>query len=958
MNALTVARKELRALFQSPIAMMFLSVFLVGALFLFFTEAKFFARNLADARPLFQWLPVLLIFLVSAVTMRSWAEERKAGTLEVLLTLPVRTSDLVIGKFLAGISLVGLGLLFTFPIPLMVSMVGPLDWGPVIGGYFAAILLGSAYMAIGLCVSSRTDNQVVALMVTLVLGGVMYLIGTELMTGFFSQSTGEWLRLLGTGSRFESIERGVLDLRDIVYYGSITTVFLVLNVVFLERERLDPGSSHGRTRSTALMLMIGLVAANAVAANVWLTPVHRARVDLTAGGDYSISPVTRQTLAQLDEPLHIRGLFSERTHPLLAPLVPQIRDMLTELEIAGDGKVQLDFADPSQDEELEAELNERYSIKSVPFGVSDTHSQSVVNAYFDVLITYGDQFEVLSFGDLVEIHSDPRGVQVKLKNLEYDLTRTIRRVSQDFVDVGALVAKLPGPAKLTLFAANTPDDYGSTVSLLDKVSKDIQAIDPARVTYEKVDPTTDPALQQKLSDQYGIRPIPADIFGTTRYYLQYLIEVGDEAQLLMPRIDMTQPEIENAVEAAFRRVTPGQLKKVALLTEEPKQQPNPQLPPNMQMPPPPADYRYIEQVLGQNYQVTRTEAAEGYLPEDIDVVVVGKVGKMSPKQQFALDQFLMRGGSVVALAGAYRVEADQQGIKAVEEDRSLATLLGTWGVTVEPALVLDPQNAPFPIPVQRSLPNGMRIREIQYVPYPFFPDLRGQELNTDHATMAGVTGMTMPWASPLQVPETLENREWTWLAKSSPGTTTRTDGKIDPDRVDQDGPAWDLGPTPGQVTLAVAVSGRFPSYFADKPNPTLGNSSEGPADDGRTLKSSVADGRLVVVGSSELTSDLLETLAQQTQSEAHAGNLQLLQNVIDWTLEDTDLLSIRTAGAYARTLDPMEPAEAQALQIKTWLGVLFPVLLVVLIPVFRRRNAKALPMVNADGDVIAAGGSK
>src|SRR5688500_11366309 len=103
----TVARKELRALFQSPIAIIFLSVFLVATLFVFFTQARFFARNLADVRPLFEWLPLLLIFLVSAVTMRSWAEERKAGTLEVLLTLPIRTWDLVLGKVLAGLALVG-----------------------------------------------------------------------------------------------------------------------------------------------------------------------------------------------------------------------------------------------------------------------------------------------------------------------------------------------------------------------------------------------------------------------------------------------------------------------------------------------------------------------------------------------------------------------------------------------------------------------------------------------------------------------------------------------------------------------------------------------------------------------------------------------------------------------------------------------------------------------------------
>ena len=106
----TIARKELKSSFLSPIALIFLGVFLVGTLFIFFTYSKFFVRNLADVRPLFSWLPVLLIFLVSAVTMRQWSEEQKMGTLEILLTLPLRTRDLVLGKFLAGMALVALAL--------------------------------------------------------------------------------------------------------------------------------------------------------------------------------------------------------------------------------------------------------------------------------------------------------------------------------------------------------------------------------------------------------------------------------------------------------------------------------------------------------------------------------------------------------------------------------------------------------------------------------------------------------------------------------------------------------------------------------------------------------------------------------------------------------------------------------------------------------------------------------
>ncbi len=230
----TIVRKELRSYFLSPVALIFLAVFLVAVLVDFFFLSAFFSRNLADVRPLFASLPFLLIFLVSAVTMRQWSEEQKMGTLEVLLTLPLKTSHLVLSKFAAGMVLVALALAFTLALPITVAQLGDLDMGPVVGGYVAALLLASTYMAIGLCVSAKTDNQIVALMVTATICAVMYALGADAVTKFVGNETGEFLRSLGTGSRFSSIERGVLDLRDLLYYGSLTVFFLVLNTYFLE----------------------------------------------------------------------------------------------------------------------------------------------------------------------------------------------------------------------------------------------------------------------------------------------------------------------------------------------------------------------------------------------------------------------------------------------------------------------------------------------------------------------------------------------------------------------------------------------------------------------------------------------------------------------------------------------------------------------------------------------------
>src|SRR6185312_9182967 len=194
-----IAGKELTGFFASPAAVLFLAAFVGVTLFVFFWAAAFFERNLADVRPLFQWMPVLLIFLVAALTMRTWAEERRSGTLELLLTSPTAP---------------------TLPLPISVSFLGPLDWGPVIGGYAAAICLAAAYVAIGLWISSRTDNQIVSLILTVVIAGAFYLIGSDTLTNLVGYRAGEWLHDLGAGSRFASITRGVLDLRDLYYYFS------------------------------------------------------------------------------------------------------------------------------------------------------------------------------------------------------------------------------------------------------------------------------------------------------------------------------------------------------------------------------------------------------------------------------------------------------------------------------------------------------------------------------------------------------------------------------------------------------------------------------------------------------------------------------------------------------------------------------------------------------------------
>ncbi|MEM9317276.1 MAG: ABC transporter permease, partial [Pseudomonadota bacterium] len=176
-----VARKELQLFFASPVAWLFLASFMVVCLFTFFWVESFFSRNIADVRPLFEWMPLLLIFLCAALTMRSWSEERRSGTLEHVLTLPVPLWQFVIGKFLACAAVLTVALLATLPLPFTVGSIANLDAGPVFAAYLATLLLGFAYLAAGLFVSSRTDNAIVSLIGSVAVCGLLYLAGSDLL---------------------------------------------------------------------------------------------------------------------------------------------------------------------------------------------------------------------------------------------------------------------------------------------------------------------------------------------------------------------------------------------------------------------------------------------------------------------------------------------------------------------------------------------------------------------------------------------------------------------------------------------------------------------------------------------------------------------------------------------------------------------------------------------------------
>ena len=243
MNTFLVVRRELADYFATPVAYVFIVIFLALLSALTFFMGSFFARGQADLSAFFQFHAWVYMLLIPAITMRMWAEERKSGTIELLMTLPVSRGAMVLGKFLAAWVFIGIALLLTFPMVLTVNYLGNPDNGAIITGYIGSWLLAGGYLAIGSCMSALTKNQVIAFIVSVVACFVFIVSGVSMVQNLFSGWAPQWvLDTIASFSfliRFDAISKGVLDLRDLLYFFSLMAVWLFATAIVIDLKKAD-----------------------------------------------------------------------------------------------------------------------------------------------------------------------------------------------------------------------------------------------------------------------------------------------------------------------------------------------------------------------------------------------------------------------------------------------------------------------------------------------------------------------------------------------------------------------------------------------------------------------------------------------------------------------------------------------------------------------------------------------
>lgn len=237
-----IAGRELAAYFATPVATVFIVIFLALQGALTFNLGNFFDRGQADLAPFFSFIPWVFLLLIPAITMRLWAEERRLGTIELLLTLPVTRAQAVLGKFLAAWAFCAIALALTFPFVLTVNFLGKPDNGVIAAGYVGALLIAGAFLSIGAAISASTKNQVIAFVVAVTICFIFAVASYPIVTEFLSRNMpvlAEVARRISVFDRFMNFVRGVIALRDIVFFATFIGFWLFLNTVIVEARKAD-----------------------------------------------------------------------------------------------------------------------------------------------------------------------------------------------------------------------------------------------------------------------------------------------------------------------------------------------------------------------------------------------------------------------------------------------------------------------------------------------------------------------------------------------------------------------------------------------------------------------------------------------------------------------------------------------------------------------------------------------
>jgi ABC-2 type transport system permease protein len=938
-----IAKKELTLFFASPIAYLFLAAFVGVVFFVFFWAETFFSRNIADLRPMFQWMPLLLVFLSAALTMRMWSEERQAGILEYIQTRTVALWQFVLGKFLACLALLSLALALTVPLPIMVAYMGPVDWNLVVVGYTSTLFLGASYISMGLLVSARCKNQMISLIGASLLGGVFYIFGSNLLTDLMDSGTNLWLLRLGTASHYRDLIRGMLDVRDLYYYISLIAFFLILNAYFLEKERWSKQKNvkHKAWNFGVLLLMMNLLTAHFL-----LEQANIPRLDVTDTQRFSLSETTINYLKEIKEPMLIRGYISQENHPLLATIVPQLKDLLEEYRIASNGKIRIEWLDPLEDSQQEKLANQVYDIKPFSFNLQERHQSAIRSVYFHFLIEYGNAFQTLKYSDLIEANQKSRhGTEIHLRNPEFDFTSKIKKVVRSYHAGFNLYENFNEPVRLvTVF--NPVETYNEK---LQDFHQKVETYLQAQITESKgklkrqsvVVGEGDATKNAQILKALAVQPVQGKDNQDALYFHIYLVDKDKVIQVPVQNLNMNR--FLNDFKFSLKKLLPDMKKFVALIT--------PEMDPNLKfensgqqlidgfLP----EFKIFSYFMQQGYVVYPiTKLAEQKIPSFVDTAVVAAPRYLSPEALFRLDQFLMRGGHVIVMTSPFYTQhfktRDQHVLMPYESQ--VHDWLAHHGVNIEDSIVMDQRNKPAFMNIMRKQDGNHFINKERFQ-YPAFVNLTGDGfVDQSHMMNQNLQQATIPWASPIHIDEgktkhlsvstMFQSSENSWLVSIDDAMPKMKGNAMEP---------FNAAAVKQRYPLGVALEGQFHSYFNQDniPSSIAQKNSESLQS---YLKISGPSTKLFVLSSNAVVSDFVVKMITEGEKKNYFNSIQMVLSAVDWALADPLLLKIRGNNHLNRTLLTFDEATQKQIEYAIYGVAVFLLSLIALFVRLRHRQKK------------------
>jgi ABC-2 type transport system permease protein len=487
---------------------------------LFLGFRTMYASGVASMRPLFDLMPLLFAVFIPAATMGSVAEERRSKTLEWLMAQPLSEMDLIVGKFFGNWAFVLVAVVATMPTALGVLMVSEADAGIVVAQYLGAALLVAQFVALGLWASSITRDQITAFIVAAALSFALFLIGLPVVQIGLPPSISGALARLSVLGHFENVARGVVDLRDVLYFVSTTGLFLTLAIAAVSRERLSPG----RDEFKRLRVGTAVVAALVVVLNLLGSHV-RGRLDLTAGNLYTLADGSRELLEDLDDLVQIKLFASAELPSELQLQLRDVRDLLADMRRASKGNVIVTDVDPDNDEDAEAEAFQ-FGIFPVEFNVLRDDEFEIRRGFYGLAIVYADEQEVMP-------------IIVRTDDLEFRIASAIHRMTNES---RAGVAFVEGYGSKT--AAEIPGLQQSLADRYDFRSIDISGDSAAAISRDSTEVLVVAGPMQML-DSMAVQRVRdfIDAGGAVLFLLE-AIEMNPQTAQTMPIRSGLEPLLE------------------------------------------------------------------------------------------------------------------------------------------------------------------------------------------------------------------------------------------------------------------------------------------------------------------------------------------------------------------------------------------------------------------------------